>query len=89
MCVTVEGEDAPGRERASGQRVIEILPGWIAVDLDRDTFMSGAREDRVPVSDDSSAGSRDATTGVRQDMDVAILNRGSQPLGLIVGFAKL
>jgi len=33
MCVAVEREDAPRRQGARRERVIDILPRWIAVDF--------------------------------------------------------
>jgi hypothetical protein len=42
-------------EGATCQRVIDILAGRIAVDLDCDALARRGREYRVPVGDDASA----------------------------------
>ena len=55
VSVTVQREDAAGRERAASQRVVEILPRRVAIDLDGDATTRGGREHGIPVGDHARA----------------------------------
>ena len=88
MCVAVEREEAARRDCALGKRVVEVLSGRVAIDLDGDAFPCGEGEHRVPIGDDARARSGDATARMGEDVHRGIPNRGQQPAGLVLGPAK-
>ena len=55
MCVAVEREKAACVDGTLRELVVDVLPRWIAVDLDGHVRLPGRREDLVPVRRDARA----------------------------------
>jgi hypothetical protein len=87
--VAVEREQASSRKCAGCQRVVEILPSWIAVDLNRHALVRSDREDGVPIRNDPGARAGHTTARMSKYMNIGISNRGEQSMGLIVILSKL
>ena len=88
MCVAVEREVAAGHDRALGKRVVEVLPGRVAIELDGNALPRSEREHRVRIGDDPRARPRDATAWMGENVHGRVLNRGKQPAGLILCLSK-
>ena len=82
--IAIEREEAARFKGAGGQRVIEVLSRWIAIDLNRDAALSGRCKYRVPVGDDTGAGPGDATSRVGENPDRRMRDRGQHAAGLIL-----
>ncbi len=87
--VAVEGKDAVGPERQSGQRVVDILSRRVAVDLDGHPSSGGRVEHSVPVRRNPRTRAGDPASRMRQHMNLRVLDCGDEPAGLIVSFSEL
>ena len=89
MRVAVEREQAAGGERVGRQCMVEILTGWVAIDLDGDARPRGSGKHHRPVRHYTGTRSGDAAARVREDADVRLLDGAQQTIGLVVRAAQL
>jgi len=87
--IAVEREDTPCLERAPCQRVIQILPCWIAVDFDRDASLGRRRKYGVPVRDYTGTRFSDPTARMSKDSNGGVCDRDTHSLGLILALSEL
>ena len=84
MRIAVEREEAPRVKGTGRQRVIEILPRGVAIDLDGHASLGGRSEHRVPVGDDARARPGDPATRVRKDPDRRVRDGSEHAVGLVL-----
>ena len=86
--VAVEREQTTGRHRHPGEIVVDVLPRWIAVDLDGHMRPSRRGEDRLPVGRDAGPRSVHPAAGMAQDVDAWCRHGAQQSRRLIGGRAE-
>ena len=82
--IAVEGEDAASFKSVRGHRMVEVLPGRISIDFDRDASLGRRFEHRAPIGDDTCAGSGDATARMGENPNCRMGDGGEHPVGLIL-----
>jgi hypothetical protein len=70
MRVAIESEEAAVRKGARRQLVVDVLPGRIAVDLDRDPMGRGRGKHAIPIRDDAAPRSVFSSSRMSEDVHV-------------------